>query len=387
MDNLGAHQLIEIYTQMIGGSVPLHAGDALQSVRMVAADLLDTDRIHLLYAEDREFARVHYFALPSKALHSAHLDLRGLRTPLSAALPGQPGHQGEGVYLVTQESESAGDGFGAAAVYQRGELRLYVNDRTAIHLLLEDLGLPVFDVSLEEGAVFESQRDRFRRFSDHLSQQVGKMSATVLVLCGVGYAGLSAAAAYFQETGDHGMKAQRDSLARAASNLKLTSPLSEQLGRLHALSGVVVKTGGWIDRYQLQGDKESFTLYVPEWTSRESLIEIGPDAKTDLSEKPGLLRVTRDQGQPMASPDLISAPTEGAKPAGGTDQAASGGAAAPAGKQPGPAAALAPVSGQGVAQGAGSAAAQPAAGSAVSPAAAASAPAQPAAANAASGAR
>ena len=53
-----------------------------------------------------------------------------------------------------------------------------------------------------------------------------------------------------------------------------------------------VRTGGWIERYRLEGTKEAFEVMVPEWVTRDIVQSFGTDAKAELVGD-GMVRVRR----------------------------------------------------------------------------------------------
>jgi hypothetical protein len=53
-----------------------------------------------------------------------------------------------------------------------------------------------------------------------------------------------------------------------------------------------VRTGGWIERYRLEGSKEAYEVMVPEWVTRDIVQSFGAEARAELAGD-GMVRVRR----------------------------------------------------------------------------------------------
>lgn len=266
-----------VLSQIVAGTLPLAGGDPLASVALVVRDLLGTDAVHTVVAADKLARRVHYFAVPSAALHS----VSNPSLPLTAALPGHPAHRGDGVYLLH------GTGLTAAAVLRAGELRLYVNEPLLVDGIVADSGVPAYEVdALDNGWPLVSRRGEIQRVADRASLFAARGAGALALLAGLAYAGTLAAGAWI-ESGDtaagRNPQQQQAVLRDALRSVQLASPLSEQLSRLQAVAATAVRAGGWIDMYQLERGREHFRVVLPEWVTRDYVTALGADLKADLN--------------------------------------------------------------------------------------------------------
>jgi hypothetical protein len=53
-----------------------------------------------------------------------------------------------------------------------------------------------------------------------------------------------------------------------------------------------VRTGGWIERYRLEGSREAYEVMVPEWVTRDIVQSFGTEARAELAGD-GMVRVRR----------------------------------------------------------------------------------------------
>jgi hypothetical protein len=322
----------DVFGQMVAGTLPLAAGDPLAAVGLVVRDLLGTDAVHAIVVSDLPNRRVHYFAVPSRALHST----TDLSLPLSAALPAHPAHEGDGCYVMHRAPVSA------AAILRGGELRLVVNEATLVEAVVAESGLPAFDVTgLANGWRLVSRRSEIQRLADRSSALVTRWAGGTALVLGVAYAAMSASAAWLSAGADAAASPlQHEAMVREVLNrVQLSSPLTEQLGRLQGISSVVVRAGGWIDSYQVEKGAEHYRVILPEWVTRDYLASLDNNVRADRKGD-GTIEVikglpSRDGkpstgAVPVAGP-LVPAPTgPGAPPQGApaampADAAAMGG--------------------------------------------------------------
>lgn len=315
----------EVFGQMVAGTLPMASGDPLASVALVVRDLLGTDAVHAVIAADPKARRVHYFAVPSRLLHSTP----NLSLPLTAAIPGHPAHEGDGAYVMHSAPVSA------AAILRNGELRLVVNEASLVEALIAEAGVPAFDVgALETGWRMISRRAEIQRVADRTSALVARGAGAMAIVAAVGYVALAASAAWLEAGRELAASpAQHEAMLREALNrIQLTSPLTEQLGRLQGISAVTVRAGGWIDTYQVEKGSEHYRLVLPEWVTRDYLQSLDNNVRADRNGD-GTIEVIKGSpgkdGRPSNAPVPVAAPlVQPPKPEGTAARAA---ASAPAG--------------------------------------------------------
>lgn len=273
----------EIFGQMIAGALPLVSSDGGTSVALVARDVLGTEDVHTVSVRDPERRRVFYFAVPSRALAS----VPDSALPLTAAFPGHPAHRGPGAYVLQQGERCV------AALFDGTQLRLLFNETSIIDEAIAEQNLEKFDVAdVSNGYPLASAYAALQQRVDGTSERVSTIAGAITVAMGIAYLGCSAAIGYF-ETRVGTIEGSREvALRRAVEDLSLASPLSEQLTMMQRISSNTVKTGGWIERYRMDGRREAFEVLVPEWVTRDIILAYGRDARAELAGE-GLVRVRR----------------------------------------------------------------------------------------------
>jgi hypothetical protein len=227
--------------------------------------------------------RILYFAVPSKVLTS----VPDAALPLTAALPGHPAHRGPGAYLLTHDNRSV------AALFTGTQLRLLFNDRDLIAEAIAEQGLAEFDVSeVKNGYPLTSAYAALQQRVDNTSERVTRIAGVLTLISGAVMLGGQFMTGYFQSKLDTISDNKELALQRFTSDLALTSRLVEQIAMVQAVASNTVRTGGWIERYRLEGSKEAYEVMVPEWVTRDIVQSFGTEARAELAGD-GMVRVRR----------------------------------------------------------------------------------------------
>jgi hypothetical protein len=249
----------------------------------VSRDILGTEDVHTVSVREPVLKRILYFAVPSKVLTS----VPDAALPLTAALPGHPGHRGPGAYVLTQGSRSA------AAIFTGTQLRLLFNDRDLIAEAIAEQGLAEFDVSdVKNGYPLTSAYAALQQRVDNTSERVTRIAGVLTLISGAVMLGGQFMTGYFQSKLDTISDNKELALQRFTSDLALTSRLVEQIAMVQAVASNTVRTGGWIERYRLEGSKEAYEVMVPEWVTRDIVQSFGAEARAELAGD-GMVRVRR----------------------------------------------------------------------------------------------
>jgi hypothetical protein len=281
------------YSSMIAGALPLHSGDIDKTVFMVAQDVLGTGRLHLLVTTDPDNATVYYFAAPSVAFAS----IPAFATPLAAALPTHPQHQGEGIYFLQDVNLSV------AVEKTRDQIRVIANSNEAMAEWLADHAeMPLYRVDGYDAWGMDSIPGAYRRLADGISLRTAKYSSiaagVALAMYFVSAIGLSAMTASADRSDQTHMSAIND----AVTKIDFVSPLSQQVARLQKVSALVVRAGGWIDEYELKNGEERFVLMMPAWITKDYIDALGAHVQADQSEDENLVRVSLGAPVPGTTP-------------------------------------------------------------------------------------
>lgn len=273
----------QVYGDMVAGRVPNHEGDVTRSIYYLARENLHTERLHLLtsFSEDGRFA--YYFAAPSVNFTSAP----GFLTPLAAAFPTHPDHKGDGVYLLSQGSL-------AVAVEKNGErFRMLFNHAEAMQGVIEDLELPVYDVDEAQPMLMEAMASRYRFFADDLSRKTIKVAAVVALASSLIGVGAMVTDSVLATRLDESSQKATDEINALMTKIEHVSPLSAQLAALQKVSSTVVRAGGWIDEYEMVGDKEKFVVSLPEWVTSDYISALGSSAVADKDPVNNVIKVVK----------------------------------------------------------------------------------------------
>jgi hypothetical protein len=286
MDTGFAHNSFEdVFGSMIAGALPLAGVNAEAAVALVSRDILGTEDVHTVSVREPVLKRILYFAVPSKALTS----VPDAALPLTAALPGHPAHRGPGAYLLTHDNRSV------AALFTGTQLRLLFNDRDLIAEAIAEQGLQVFDVgAVKNGYPLTSAYAALQQRVDNTSERVTRIAGILTLVAGAIILGAQFATGYYQSKLDTISDRKELALQRFTSDLTLTSRLTEQIAMVQVVASNTVRTGGWIERYRLEGSKEAYEVMVPEWVTRDIVQAFGAEARAELAGD-GMVRVRRGQ--------------------------------------------------------------------------------------------
>lgn len=286
MDTGFAHNSFEdVFGSMIAGALPLAGVNAEAAVALVSRDILGTEDVHTVSVREPVLKRILYFAVPSKALTS----VPDAALPLTAALPGHPAHRGPGAYLLTHDNRSV------AALFTGTQLRLLFNDRDLIAEAIAEQGLQVFDVgAVKNGYPLTSAYAALQQRVDNTSERVTRIAGILTLIAGAIILGAQFATGYYQSKLDTISDRKELALQRFTSDLTLTSRLTEQIAMVQVVASNTVRTGGWIERYRLEGSKEAYEVMVPEWVTRDIVQAFGAEARAELAGD-GMVRVRRGQ--------------------------------------------------------------------------------------------
>jgi hypothetical protein len=272
----------QIYQDMFAGAIANHDDDVYQSIVLNASGVLNTDRVHVGVYESGDLA--YFFAAPS-TLFGSMLDFS---TPLVAAVPGHPEHQGDGAYVISQGKISV------AALHVNRTLRLICNDTDKVMETIADMELKAFyPAGRSSPLLIESSRGRLRRLGDKFSRKTTKY-ATIVAMIGFMIAALgSLAETAFSTTLSNANEKNAEELNGVVAKLEYSSPLSQQIGQLNKLSATVVRAGGWIDEYHLKAGRETFVVSLPEWVTQDYIVALGAGAVADKDSENNIIKVVK----------------------------------------------------------------------------------------------
>lgn len=276
-----------LYFNLIAGRLPVGSSNPMKVVGNHAYAILGTNRLHVYWLP--RAGHVYYFAVESHYLTS----LSSFTLPFTNVLPGETGHQGDGVYLLKTAD------FVAALILEGGSIRLVCNTTEAMDDFLLGIDLPRFELDGKGGKALSSVPQELLGISEKLGKWINRSALSILVTSALIFVGLNAYEVVMSNFNQPklNMRAVQNDLNNTLGKLSVQQPLAMQLSRVQQVSATVVRSGGWIDRYTIKADRsEDFEITLPSWVSQDYLDQLGRDVVTDLRDIEGLL-VVRKSGK------------------------------------------------------------------------------------------
>jgi len=254
------------YTQLTGGTA-LATRNQAQVAWSQACAALDMENILVML--DVQADRTRFLALPGSAAANGLI-----RSPLACAFASHPQHKGLGIYVHHIQGGTA------AVLHTTERFEALFNSVASIQSWLaahEQSGLSVFDVSnlgASQAWEFKPLRLRMTQDARDAMRSVTQMSfwgsVVALVLAGLG--GLGVQLYQFTAARD----TQTTSLMVTELATKEIGAYSNTLFELTRVSSLVVKTGGWIEKYSFKDGTTRFDARVPEWVTPDVIKGLGP---------------------------------------------------------------------------------------------------------------
>lgn len=264
----------QLHNSLVAGTVPLLGQDPEQTANLLATHALNDQPVHLIL--DRFEGQIYYLAVPSALVLGG-----GHATPLSAALPNHPAHQGDGIYVLNSARRKM------AVVKERANL-FALPSTESVERSADLYGLAIVVVDdLQNAWAFESFHARRNARRQRITSMLDLVAVmTVLVsVCIYGFA------LWVERAGE---RVQGGGLEHVVAEFQYVSPLSEQLAHFQQISATVVRAGGWIEEYVWRPKTgESFRISLPGWVSRDYIEALGQGVVTEYSIADNLVTVTK----------------------------------------------------------------------------------------------
>lgn len=250
------------YRTLLAGAA-LATKDHSTVAQRQACSALDTEAVLISFVVEDD--RVMYLTLPGRA--AANGDVA---TPLAAVFRTHPEHRGDGIYLHPVPG-------GIAAVVRSGSrFEALYNNVAAVRSWLaeqEQRGLPQHDVS--GGIEWPLRPMRLSRLWDGRSVMAkvalyNFWGAVAMVGLSV-FAGITVTAARALRATPNAPKAVQVGQIASTEIARYNATLHD----FSLVAALVVRAGGWIEKYNYKDGKVTFEAYVPEWVTADSIKDIG----------------------------------------------------------------------------------------------------------------
>jgi hypothetical protein len=270
----------KIYKSMIAGRVPALKGQGEATAILAACGALQVNKVHHFGLENGGY--FYYFAVPSQSLSSN----TEFKTELAAAIPGHKDHKGPGVYVNKIE------GYSVAVVFDSNRFEYFCGAASSIEDLIAiefGEGLEVFDVASSESCTLQSKFETDRQDGRSLGLLLAKISTAWLVLASCALIAVQVMSMFSKDAESD----YSDTYKASAAKLVTTQPLANDMSKLEKVAAVAVKSGGWIEKYKLENNNETFTVSLPQWVSRDYVEALGSGVHTQLDSKTGQVIATK----------------------------------------------------------------------------------------------
>jgi hypothetical protein len=250
------------------------AAGILQTDRVALSYTVKDDIIHCLFADSAEF--------PSDPATDQYT------TALAAALPGNPAHQGDGVYILDTPIGTGG-------------VCTVANKITSLHGPIElvenwaaDKNLPIYDLAGLDGSPWIMPV--FQRAERH--KRVGLALAFSAI-----------AFAVFTATNVASIIQSKKVFARGEQQIKSVSKAYEQelsgqlenitnqpalaaIGRLYELGRIRRETKGSLLEFRIDNDKITWVAEVPDWITQDQILVFGKNIQREIIPGKKSLKLT-----------------------------------------------------------------------------------------------
>jgi hypothetical protein len=270
-------------TEIVCASEPTdHKADPSEVAYENAAMALDTE--HVAYIYQVHGGRVHFLAACGEEMAQAYHPV----TPLAAALPGHPDHQGDGIYWMAR------DAGGAHVIIRQGNsYKAMIEDDEAFELDREIYeGLPVIDVSefkpmAWESFSFEKTRSVMRAnkilaWAGGVVTAVSLFSVVLLSIVEGVYEGRS-------QVVSADLNRQANELV---SSVRFNQPIHQHLNDIQRIGSALGRTGGWFHRYEVTPEGVSWSVEMPNWVSSEDFKDLGRNPISRPGQTPNTVTIS-----------------------------------------------------------------------------------------------
>lgn len=270
------------HKHLVSGSVQATKKDANQVAFWDACTKLDSASVMLKVFFSETERRAYYIAYPS-----AYVDSKSFETQLCAALPNSQNFQGDGLYfLQTGVSEYVG----ILKYGQKFERLTFARVEDA----LGNLNLPYFDVATcASGSLVRYNTTLDEQAYNFLKKTVEFFFFGAISLLFVSVA-LEAGSFFLKQKNADIKKHLNIQIGELATELAEKTDIYDQTAELRRLSGVVAKSGGFIDYYNVgSGQDSTYRIITPEWITQDYVQSLGNVvAQRDLNE--GIITFTKE---------------------------------------------------------------------------------------------
>lgn len=265
-----SHVDVQIYTprELVSGYIKSAPGlNPLEAVWHTASATLESERIRLVH---RLADNGIYFIAADAADFAGHPDSK---SPLSAALPGAEGHQGDGAYFA-----DIGAGTIAVVIKDANSLRCYVGDRAEVAQFAN--GYTAFWPDSLECDSWVG----FRHLESRHAQRLATVFVAVCAVLTALFLMIAIAASWryavVSTRTDTAVNEIRAKEQKVAGELNAVQP--DAFADYRSLLAPVLEKGGRLIHFESTVEKIKFETQFPSWVSSTDLGALGPNLSSKV---------------------------------------------------------------------------------------------------------
>jgi len=272
-----ADRLVFTPQDMVSNFIPLPTAQlrvkAIEPAWHEASDALDTERVRLV-AQEAD-GGIYFLAADARTfIRHPHAV-----TPLAAALPGLPGHQGDGAYC----QELGSTGLIAVVVKEATSLKSYVGSRADALKFAE--GYDQFWPTVEHAQAWvgyrELENEAALRFARVAVASGMLLTAVFLLLIFL----MSWKTSQLSNKREAHIADVREQQQQNVASLNANQKSGDAFTAYREQAAAIIRDGGELTQFKSDGNKISFEATFPAWAS--NIANLGPGLQIRIDAKTG----------------------------------------------------------------------------------------------------
>lgn len=272
----------ELFTpeQVVAGAKPFGSAEPREAAFNALAYTLQSESIVLIYRVVDDM--VHYAGAPT-----THFRNKGsTETPLYSVLGAE-----DGAYIIDEQSYSI-------LIIKEGEdYRTYPGTydkaREACKREGYDDAIEINSESDLETNSWESITFDDAKQSFETNRKITTRALLITALCSVIWVGMSGAIGTLKQSAYNYDLSAKNKIAKAIDSIPTYQPVDSVLADLSVAKSVAVKSGGWINRFDVRDNLTGLDLSMPSWVTRDYIAPLG-QVKAETLDDGMMIRVFRE---------------------------------------------------------------------------------------------
>lgn len=238
---------------------------------------LDTEAVALICKEVGN--EVHYVGAPSSHFASKGAAYSRLYHVLGAD---------DGAYILDEVAHSI------LIIKEEGNYETYSATFDQVRQLCQERSLePTLIDEQHEAGRWETVTFEEAKRSRAVNEKVTILSGFLAVLLGVAWIGMSVTEGTLKQSAYNYDLSAQGRITKAIKEIPTYQPVDAVLSDLSIAKAVAAKSGGWINRFEVDGDQTGVEIMMPRWVTRDYIAPLG-NVKAERDASGQMIRVYRD---------------------------------------------------------------------------------------------